>query len=91
MKKVLALLLMFLSVGLLKTQAQTRLFVFRNVTMIDMAGALPKPGAWVCPTLAYHHADAFHDQKEYAEDPCLKYLPKDLLDEWAELKCAAPE
>jgi hypothetical protein len=45
-----------------------------------------KNGTWVCPTLAYHHADAFHDQREYAEDPRLKYVTEDFLEEWAELK-----
>ncbi|MGH9868142.1 MAG: amidohydrolase family protein [Candidatus Polarisedimenticolia bacterium] len=43
---------------------------------------------WFCPTLAYHHADAFHDRKEYARDPRLKYVPRTLQAEWAELKSA---
>ena len=34
------------------------------------------------------HADAFHDQKEYAKDPRLKYVPQDFLAEWTELKNA---
>ncbi len=56
--------------------------------LVEVSQIFVKNGTWVCPTLAYHHADAFHDQKEYAEDPRLKYMPKDLLDEWAELKSA---
>lgn len=56
--------------------------------LIDVSQIFVKNGTWVCPTLAYHRADAFHDQKEYAEDPHLKYVLKDLLDEWAELKRA---
>jgi imidazolonepropionase-like amidohydrolase len=47
-----------------------------------------KNGTWFCPTLAYHHADAFHDQKEYAKDPHLKCVPPDIMDEWSELKNA---
>lgn len=61
---------------------------YDNQKLVEVSRVFVKNGTWFCPTLAYHHADAFHDQKEYAEDPRLKYMPKDLLDEWAELKSA---
>jgi dihydroorotase-like cyclic amidohydrolase len=56
--------------------------------LVEISQIFVKNGAWFCPTLAYHHADAFHDQKEYAKDPRLKYAPPDILADWAELKSA---
>ena len=56
--------------------------------LVKVARIFVKNNTWFCPTLAYHHADAFHDQKEYAKDPRLKYVPQDFLIEWTELKNA---
>jgi Amidohydrolase family len=56
--------------------------------LVEASRIFIKNGTWFCPTLVYHHADAFHDQKEYAKDPRLKYVPPDVLAEWAELKSA---
>lgn len=56
--------------------------------LVEVSRSFVKNNTWFCPTLVYHHADAFHDQKEYAKDPRLKYVPWDFLDEWAELKNA---
>jgi hypothetical protein len=56
--------------------------------LVKVSGIFVKNRTWFCPTLAYQHADAFHDQEEYTKDPRLKYIPRDFLDEWAELKNA---
>jgi hypothetical protein len=56
--------------------------------LAETAQVFVKNGTWICPTLSYHHADAFHDRQEYAADPRLKYLPQELLAEWKELEDA---
>jgi dihydroorotase-like cyclic amidohydrolase len=61
---------------------------YNSRKLVEVCRTFVKNSTWFCPTLAYHHADAFHDQKEYAKDPRLKYMPRDFLDEWTELKNA---
>ena len=61
---------------------------YDNKKLADASRVFVKNATWFCPTLTYHQSDAFHDQKEYAKDPHLKYVVEDLLDEWAELKSA---
>ena len=56
--------------------------------LVEVSRSFAKNTTWFCPTLAYHHADAFHDQKEYAKDRRLKYVAPVFLSEWAELKNA---
>jgi hypothetical protein len=61
---------------------------FDSRKLVEVSRIFIRNGTWFCPTLAYHHADAFHDQKEYTKDPRLKYVPPDVMDDWAELKSA---
>lgn len=61
---------------------------YNSRKLVEVSRSFVKNSTWFCPTLAYHHADAFHDQKEYAKDPRLKYVSWDFLAEWTELKNA---